>query len=594
MEFADGGASPRPMGHLLVRGGMFLRGDGAPPPSPEARRSPVPPSLRGRRRHAVARKPPRSLRAIAARRYNDSVQFEELAATSKRVAEVRGRKEKVEVLAEALKRLRGAEIAAGVAFLSGELRKGRIGVGVAALSRAAEIPLPGAPTLSVQEVEGFLERIGGSSSSSERARRLADLLTRLAAEERRFLFGLISGELRQGALEGLMSEAVARATGVPAEAVRRALMMVGRLPEVAEATLTEGALGLARFTPTLFRPVLPMLAQTAEDVGDALARLGTAALEFKLDGARVQVHRHGNDVRVYTRGLHDVTERAPETVELARSLHARELILDGEALAVDSGGRPRPFQVTMRRFGRKLDVAAMREVLPLTTFLFDCLFLDGTSLFDASTAERSAALISLVPPEARVPRAVVSERAAAETFLKDALQSGHEGIMAKSLDAPYEAGARGLGWLKIKPAVTLDLVVLAVEWGHGRRKGFLSNLHLGARDEESGSFVMLGKTFKGLTDEMLAWQTKRLLELEVDRDRWTVYVKAELVVEVAFADLQSSPRYPAGLALRFARVKRYRTDKSAADVDTLRTVRGISEARGVTLPPLERQRVLPW
>jgi DNA ligase-1 len=352
-------------------------------------------------------------------------------------------------------------------------------------------------------------------------------------------------------------------------------MFAGELPRVAHAALTEGAPALARFSVELFRPVQPMLAGTADEPAAALERLGTAALEYKLDGARVQVHRAGGEVRVYTRRLNDVTAAVPELVERVRALPVSEIVLDGEALALRPDGRPQPFQVTMRRFGRKLDVAAMTRELPLAVYFFDCLYRDGEPLVDRPTGERVAALIDAVPTALVVPRRVTADPAEAQAFLDEALAAGHEGVMAKSLDAPYEAGRRGRAWLKLKPAHTLDLVVLAAEWGSGRRRGWLSNLHLGARDPGTGGFVMLGKTFKGLTDRTLAWQTERLQELEVARDGHTVHVRPELVVEIAFDGVQASPHYPAGLALRFARVKRYRPDKRADEADTIETVRRI-------------------
>ncbi len=323
----------------------------------------------------------------------------------------------------------------------------------------------------------------------------------------------------------------------------------------------------------------PMLAQTAEDVGEALEKLGRGRFEHKLDGARVQVHKSGDDVRVFTRRLNEVTHAVPEVVELVRTLPARELILDGEAIALRDDGRPQPFQLTMRRFGRKRDVERLRDALPLSSFYFDCLLVDGASLLDAPAQERWAALESILPERARVPALLTGDAVEAQGFLNAALEAGHEGVMAKSLDAPYEAGGRGGAWLKVKLVQTLDLVVLAAEWGHGRRKGWLSNLHLGARDPETGGFVMLGRTFKGLTDELLAWQTKELLARQESADHWTVHVRPELVVEIAFNELQESPHYPGGLALRFARVKGYRPDKAPGQADTIETVRAIHARR---------------
>jgi DNA ligase-1 len=349
-------------------------------------------------------------------------------------------------------------------------------------------------------------------------------------------------------------------------------MLAGDTARVARAALEQGPEGLSGFDVRLFRPVQPMLAQSAEDVEDALSELGEAALEYKFDGARVQVHKSGDDVVIYSRALNEVTTAAPEIVAAVRALPARELILDGEVLALAPGGRPHPFQVTMRRFGRRLDVERLRAELPLQPFWFDLLHLDGGSLIDEPQARRFDQLQRLAPPETLVPHTITGDPSRAQEFLAAALAQGHEGIMAKAIAATYAAGARGQSWLKIKQARTLDLVILAAEWGHGRRRGWLSNLHLGARDTNKGGFAMLGKTFKGLTDQVLAWQTEQLLKLEIGRDNYTVYVEPKLVAEIAFNEIQVSPRYPSGLALRFARVKRYRQDKQAADADTFDTV----------------------
>jgi DNA ligase 1 len=370
-------------------------------------------------------------------------------------------------------------------------------------------------------------------------------------------------------------EAVARASGAPGDAVRRALALSGDLGAVALAALTEGAGALDRFRLELFRPLLPMLAQPADDAAAALAELGEAALEWKLDGARVQVHKSGDVVRVFTRRLNEVSEALPEVLEAARSLPVRSAVLDGEAIVLRRDGRPEPFQVTMRRFGRRLDVPRLRQALPLSVFFFDCLHLGGDDLVARPTRDRFAALASAVPDALRVPRLVTADPEAAEAFLDAALAAGHEGVMAKSLVAPYDAGGRGGAWRKLKVAHTLDLVVLAAEWGSGRRRGWLSNLHLGARDPANGGFVMLGKTFKGLTDALLEWQTRELLAREIARDDTTVFVRPELVIEVALSGVQTSPHYPAGMALRFARVRRYRPDKEAEDADTLDAVRAL-------------------
>jgi len=494
--------------------------------------------------------------------------------TSARVADTAGRLEKRDSIAACLRGAALDEIEIAVAFLSGETRQSRLGVGYAALSR-----LRGAaaaqPALTLAEVDAALERIAlttGKGSAALRNALLQELFACATPPEQDFMIRLLSGELRQGALEGVMIEAIAAAASVTPGEVRRAAMFIGRLDAVARMALTEGAAGLARATIQLHRPVQPMLAQPAADVADALARLGSAAFEWKLDGARVQVHKDGDQVQVFTRSLNDITHAVPEIVEVARALPVRQLILDGETIALAADGTPRPFQDTMRRFGRKLDVEAMRAELPLASFFFDCLRCYQGSIIDRPARERFARLAEALPAGLIVPRLVTSEVAAAEAFFSDALARHHEGVMAKALDAPYEAGSRGAGWLKIKKTHTLDLVVLAAEWGHGRRHGRLSNLHLGARDP-AGGFVMLGKTFKGLTDEMLQWQTRELLARELKRDAYTVYVRPELVVEIAFNDLQASPQYPGGLALRFARVKAYRPDKRAGEADTIETVR---------------------
>jgi len=525
----------------------------------------------------------------------------DLVETSRRVAGSPRRLEKTAALAELLRRLAPAEIEIAVAYLVGETPQGRIGIGPAMISGAMPAQAAAAPALTVTEVDAALQRlveVSGSGSGAQRKHILGGLLARATHAEQDFLVRLLFGELRQGALEGVMLEAIARAAGVPVSEVRRATMLAGALTPVARAALTDGALGLKRFALTPFRPVLPMLAQSAEDVDAALSQLGTAALEWKLDGARVQVHKSGAEVRVYTRNLNDVTAAVPEVVEAVRDTGAGTLILDGETIALThapltpspspAAGRgwpaltPHPFQVTMRRFGRKLNVAAARAELPLSVFFFDALHRDGQDLIDRPARERFAAMSEVLPAGLLVPRLVTGDATEARAFFAESLRQGHEGVMAKSLDAPYEAGARGSSWLKVKQAKTLDLVVLAAEWGHGRRRGWLSNLHLGARDPVGGGFVMLGKTFKGLTDAMLEWQTGALLALEVTRDAYTVHVRPELVVEIAVNEIQASPQYPAGMALRFARVKRYRPDKQAAQADTLDSVRALFERPAVS------------
>jgi DNA ligase-1 len=497
----------------------------------------------------------------------------DVVRTSGEVARTSSRLAKVAALAECLKRLAADEVEIAVPFLVGEARQGKLTIGFSML-RSARFPPAAAPSLSLDDVDRAftdLKLTKGKGSAQRREALLKSLLERATAEEQDFLARLIIGELRQGALEGIMLDAVAAASGLKPAEVRRAATFAGGIAPVARAALAGEP--LERFSIRLMQPVLPMLAQPAEDVAAVLAELGTALLEWKLDGARVQVHKAGDEVKVYTRSLNEVTGAVPEVVETVRAARAASLILDGEVIALRADGRPHPFQVTMRRFSRKLDVDALRGELPLSVFFFDCLLKDGVSLVDRPMHERRAALEASL--EQVTPGLTTSDAAQARAFYDGVLAKGHEGIMAKAPDAPYEAGRRGANWFKVKKAKTLDLVVLAAEWGSGRRRGFLSNLHLGARDPASGGFVMLGKTFKGMTDELLEWQTRELQAREVRRDEWTVHVRPELVVEIAFNDLQESPHYPAGLALRFARVKGYRPDKRAKDADTIDTVRRI-------------------
>ena len=500
-----------------------------------------------------------------------------IAQASADVATTSSRLAKIARLADCLSEATPEEMAVAVGYLSGELPQGTVGVGWAALRElppAADSP----PTLELREVDEAVTRlqaISGKGSQGARREELTSLFARATEPEQRLLVGLFLGELRQGALEGVMADAVAKAAAVPVAAVRRAAMFTGDLSDVAEIAMREGAPGLDRFRLQPLRPVTPMLAQTAEDVGGALARLaGPASVEWKLDGARIQAHRVGDGVRVFTRNLADISGRVPEIVAAVARLAVDAIVLDGEAIALRADGRPEPFQVTMSRFGTK-SVADERS-RPLTAFFFDCLHVDGEDLVDVPARERLAALDARLPPELVVPRVETDDPESAQAFLDDALARGHEGVMVKSLEAPYEAGRRGAGWLKVKPSHTLDLVVLAAEWGHGRRQGKLSNLHLGARDPEHGSFVMLGKTFKGMTDEMLAWQTEQLLGIATSREGHVVHVRPELVVEIAFDGVQTSSRYPGGVALRFARVKGYRPDKSPAQADTIETVQAIN------------------
>ena len=508
-----------------------------------------------------------------------------LVDASARAAATASRLAKRDAIAELLRDAAPDEVEIAVAWLAGEARQGRIGVGWSSLAglrggAAAEA------TLTLGEADAALDtvaRTSGKGSAAARSATLRALFARATEAEQDFLVRLLLGELRQGALEGVMIDAVAAAAGLPAADVRRAAMVSGSLRETARVAMAEGAAGLARFAVALHRPVQPMLATPADDIAGAMAALGTAALEWKVDGARVQVHKAGGEVRIYTRALKDVTASAPEIVEAMQALPAAELILDGEAIALAADGAPLPFQVTMRRFGRKLDVDRLRAELPLAVYFFDCLHADGASLLERPARERFDALAAALPPALVIPRIVTADVDAAEAFYADALARGHEGVMAKALDAPYEAGRRGASWLKVKRAHTLDLVVLAAEWGHGRRHGWLSNLHLGARDPDravsADGWVMLGKTFKGMTDALLEWQTHELLARATRREGHVVWVAPELVVEIAFNDLQESPQYPGGLALRFARVKGYRSDKTAQDADTIETVRALHAAQ---------------
>jgi DNA ligase-1 len=506
-----------------------------------------------------------------------------LVGTSQRVGTASARRTKVREIAAFLKALPPDEIETAVHYLSGEVTQGRIGITYKALRAAAAAGAANEELLSIAEVDRSLaaiDAIRGTGSAARRAAALHGLFARATPAEQEFLLRLIVGELRQGALAGVMLEAIAAAADVPVTDVRRAAMYSKKLGAVARLALREGTDALAKFQLELFVPAAPMLAQTAADVGEALKAIGgEAAFEWKMDGARIQVHKVDDQVRIFTRSLNEVTGAVPEIVEAVRTFGAQTLVLDGEAIAFDAAQRPHPFQITMRRFGRKLNVESSRAELPIRAFFFDCLHFAGRSIADLPLRERFQALAEAVPAALRVPRLVTSVESEASAFYDAAIKAGHEGLMAKSLDAPYEAGNRGASWFKIKRAHTLDLIVLAAEWGHGRRTGKLSNLHLGARDPATDEYVMLGKTFKGLTDAMLEWQTKELLARETHRDQWTVYVRPELVVEIAFSDLQASVRYPAGLALRLARVKRYRDDKRAEEADTMESVRGIYAAQ---------------
>ena len=560
----------------------------------------------------------------------------ELVQTSEAVAATSGRTAKITEIAGLLRRASAGEVPAVVAFLSGDLLQRQIGVGYASLGELLRLdpsgqapagpwarlapgqaPVAGAPAtgdplagtvpgetaagggpLTVAETDAVFEAVGrvaGAGAQAERRRLLAGLFGRATPTEREFLVRLLAGELHQGALEGVMTEAVARAAGVPAAEVRRAHLLAGSLPLVAQAALTaawpatnpepdSGAAlaALRSFGLKVGRPLRPMLASSAATVADAFARLSPAIVEWKIDGIRIQVHRAGADVAVFTRTLDDITIRVPEIAEAILALDVRDAVFDGEAVALAPDGRPRPFQVTASRTGSHMDVARQQADTPLTPFFFDLLHLDGADLIDEPAHVRQARLAAVMPAHLQVPRLVTGDVGAASEFFADAVGRGHEGVVVKAPDSRYAAGRRGSEWIKVKPRHTLDLVILAAEWGHGRRRGWLSNLHLGARDPDTGGLVMLGKTFKGLTDEMLTWQTNRLLELADPPgsgpagDRKDAYgvlrVRPELVVEIAFDGVQASPRYPGGVALRFARVLRHRPDKPAAEADTIGSV----------------------
>lgn len=501
-----------------------------------------------------------------------------LAHVSQEVAAASARSRKIALLGELFRAAEADDVPIVIPYLAGRLPQGRLGIGWKLLDQG--IAPAARPTLTVRDVDARLSRIGavaGTGSQAERRRLVGELLAAATEEEQRFLFGLLTGEVRQGALDAHAVEGLAEATGAAPADVRRAVMLAGALQTVAQALLADGPAALERFRLTVGRPVLPMLAQTASSVSEAVGKLGACAVEEKLDGIRVQVHRDGDDVRVYTRTLDDITDRLPELTSAALELSGERFILDGEVIALDEDGRPRSFQEIAGRVGSRVDVATAAAAVPVSPVFFDALSVDGRDLLDLPFADRHAELARLVPEPMRVRRTLVAgaegpgDAAAAEDFLAKTLGRGHEGVVLKALQAPYGAGRRGASWLKVKPVHTLDLVVLAAEWGHGRRTGRLSNLHLGARTPD-GSFAMLGKTFKGMTDKMLAWQTERLEELAVEEHRWGVTVRPELVVEIAYDGLQRSTRYPAGVTLRFARVVRYREDKRPEEADTVETL----------------------
>jgi DNA ligase-1 len=502
----------------------------------------------------------------------------DLATVSEALASLSGRKHKIERLAALLRQCDADDVATVALWMTGEPAVTALGIGPAQVSDASTVAPASGAQLAVAAVAGALERLAGISgpgSKAERSERLRHLFAEATGREQRFLARLLLGELRQGALLGLLSEAIASAFALPLTSVRRAHMLTGDIGQVAATARSAGRAGIDALELRLFHPLQPMLAQPAADLDDALATLDAPLLEYKLDGARVQVHKRGDQVRVYSRQGNEVSDAVPDLIAPIAALPVADLILDGETLSFTADGRPQPFQTTMRRFGRRRDDAGLRAQLPLHTYYFDCLRAAGETLIDADTLTRRQALDDLVPAEHRIPTLRAERREQAEAFLARALAAGHEGLMAKAADAAYAAGGRGRHWLKIKQAHTLDLVVLGAEWGSGRRQGWLSNLHLGARDDDG--FVMLGKTFKGLTDKRLTWQTEQLLAREVARDGILVRVRPELVVEIAFNELQRSRQYPAGLALRFARVRRYRDDKTAAEADHIDAVRALFE-----------------
>jgi DNA ligase-1 len=495
----------------------------------------------------------------------------DLVAASGSVASTSSRTAKIAAVADVLRGLQPDEIPAAVGFLTGQPRQGKVGIGWAALAGIASAPAPDA-SISVLELDMVIDRIlatRGSRSTSLRRELLVGLLGRATEREADFVRRLFVGELRQGALEGVMADAIAKASGVPATRVRRAAMLTGDLGTTACLALAPGGPDLDGVQLEVLRPVLPMLAGSADTIADALERTGRASVEWKLDGARIQVHRAGDDVRVFTRNLNDITARLPHVVELVRAMPVDDVVLDGEAIGVSQDARPHRFQDTMRRFSA--------ETIPsessLRAWFFDVLRVDGTDLLETPLHERLDVLARVAEGQ-RIPAVATDDVTVAAGMLEQALAAGHEGVMVKSLDSPYDAGRRGGAWRKVKPVRTLELVVLAVEWGHGRRQGWLSNLHLGARDPDGG-FVMVGKTFKGLTDELLTWQTQRLQDLAIAQEGHIVHVKPELVVEIALDGVQVSTRYPGGVALRFARVRRYRADRSPADADTIDTVRSM-------------------
>jgi DNA ligase 1 len=497
----------------------------------------------------------------------------DVVAASREVADTSSRSRKVAILAELLRTLDPSEVPLAVGFLVGVPRQGRVGVGYSTIYGIDRNPAPEA-SLTIDELDHAIDavqRTKGSGSAAKRREILGELLGRATEQEADFVKRLFTGELRQGALAGVMIDAVAKAAGVSGEVARRALMLSGDLTRTAEAAMTTGEEGLRGFGFEIFRPIFPMLASTAETVDEAVAAFERASVEWKLDGIRIQIHSRGDEVRIYTRNLNDITHALPGIVEAVRRLPVRQAVFDGEALWMGPNG-PAAFQDTVSR----IDSDAQPE--GIATFLFDLLHVDGDDLLD-TPLELRAAKLEAIAPGLKIPSVLTSDPDDARRVLDESLRAGHEGVVVKDAASTYGAGRRGKSWRKVKPVRTYDLVVLGAEWGHGRRRGWLSNLHLGARDPNTGDFVMVGKCFKGLTDELLEWQTKELLARESGRRGIAVLARPELVVEIALDGVQSSTRYPGGVALRFARVKRYRPDKSADEADTIDDLRALLPAR---------------
>ena len=506
---------------------------------------------------------------------SEPIPLSRVVEVSRAVGATRSRTAKTELVAQVLRETPPAQVRTVASWLAGALPQGRVGVGWRSL---ADLPAPAAaPSLTVAEVDDTLSALAGTTSRTTRTRLLADLFGRAGEDEQDYLRRLLLGEVRQGSLEGVLLAAGALAADVPEPTLRRAAMLAGDLPHAVEIALTSGEEGLEEVRLEPGRAIQPMLAGSAAEIEEVpqLVAGTPVVLDTKVDGIRVQVHKDpAGRVRVYTRSLDDITERVPEVVEVAEALDATTLVLDGEAIALHPDGRARPFQETGARTASSRSVEALREATPLTTFVFDVLHVDGRDLLDEPYATRREVLLELVPESSRVPGLLTSDQGEARRFFDEAVASGHEGVVVKDLDAPYAAGRRGSAWTKVKPRHTLDLVVLAVEWGSGRRRGLLSNIHLGAKGED-GELVMVGKTFKGMTDETLAWQTERFLALETGREGHVVHVDPVQVVEIAVDGVQTSRRYPGGVALRFARVLRYREDKTAEQADTIETVRAL-------------------